>query len=74
MTTLVSAIVYNQYHLLHGLLSPIKSTGHDLRTQSHDRALLSDDPLSRQNFINRMLTNNYYYAKLWQAHFWTLIY
>ena len=62
--TLFSAIVCNQYHVLHGLLPPIKSTGHDLRTKSHDRALLPDDPLSRQNFINRMLTNNYYYAKL----------
>ena len=65
--TLFSAIVCNQYHVLHGLLPPITSTGHDLRTKSHDRALLPDDPLSRQNFINRMLTNNYYYAKLWQA-------
>ena len=63
--TLFSAIVGNQYHVLHGLLPPIKSTVHDLRTRSHGRALLpDDDPLSRQNFINRMLTNNYYYAKL----------
>ena len=62
--TLFSAIVCNRHHVLHGLLPPIKSTGHDLRTKSHDRALLPDDPLSRQNFINRMLTNNYYYAKL----------
>ena len=62
--TLFSAIVCNQHHVLHGLLPPIKSTGHDLRTRSHDRALLPDDPLSRQNFINRMLTNNYYCAKL----------
>ena len=68
--TFFSAIVGNQYHVLHGLLPPIKSTGHDLRTKSHDRALLpDDDPLSRQNFINRMLTNIYYYAKLWQAFF-----
>ena len=57
--TLFSAIVGNQYHVLHGLLPPIKSTG-------RDRALLPDDgPLSRQNFINRILTNIYYYAKLW---------
>ena len=62
--TLFSAIICNQHHVLHGLLPPIKSTGHDLRTRSHDHALLPDDPLSRQNFINRMLTNNYYYAKL----------
>ena len=55
-------LVGDQYHVLHGLLPPIKSTGHDLRTKSHGRALLSDDdPLSRQNFINRMLTNNCYY-------------
>ena len=61
---LFSAIVCNQYHVLHGLLPPIKSTGYDLRTRSHDRALLPDNPLSEQNFINRMLTNNYFYAKL----------
>jgi hypothetical protein len=59
-------IIKNPNHVLHDLLPPVKSTGHDLRSRARDRSLLPNDSdsLSRKNFFYRMLSENYLYSKL----------
>ena len=62
--TLFSGILRNRNHVLHCLLPPEQQTGYTLRPRAHDRSRLPGDvnPLLRQNFIYRSLSNNFFYS------------
>ena len=57
---LFRSILSNEHHVLHSLLSPIKSTGHDLRVRAHNRIIPKADACMRRNFIFRMLYRGVY--------------
>ena len=52
---LFRSILTNENHVLHSLLSPIKSTRHDLHARAHSRIIPRADARMRRNFIFRML-------------------
>ena len=62
--TLFSSILGTRNHVLHFLLPPVQQSGYTLRPRAHDRSRLpgDDNPLLRQNFIHRSLSNNFFYS------------
>ena len=55
------AILRNPDHVLHFLLPPPKTTGHDLRKRGHGLTLTAtQSSLVRKNFIQRMLYKDIY--------------
>ena len=58
---LFSSIQSDENHVLHQLLPPIKTTGHDLRSRIHNYTIPNcKDTLLRKNYINRMLYKGTY--------------
>lgn len=55
---LFRSILADPHHSLQHLLPPVKTTGYNLRTRTHNRTLPSEDSnLLRKNFIHRMIFN-----------------
>jgi hypothetical protein len=60
-SALFASLLNNPQHVLHKLLPPIKTTGHDLRPRAHNRVIPADrDSFLRKTFITRMLYLNSY--------------
>ena len=53
--SLFSKVLNDRFHVLHRLLPPIKSHGHNLRRRAHNRTLPTKTPSLERNFIMHML-------------------
>ena len=56
-TTLFKAVTSDPHHVLHDLLPPTRSHGHNLRARAHNYVLPTKDD---RNFISRMLYRDIY--------------
>ena len=53
-------VLNDSTHVLHALLPPVKQHKHDLRPKAHNRSLPTKTPVSKCNFLTRMLYRNIY--------------